>query len=316
MREQRERTRAREILAKRWGSTDRILGGHRFLHYRIREDQFFLEAMQEAFAYQFLGDPAFAELCRAQEVFPRDLRTLDGAWRIPSFPTQVSALDNRTRRRVGLCLRQIFGDLGLCSGRHTNSIWIGGPFPMYAQRGIESTSKSSQSHQFEAPDRGCLDKILEIGPRGAPLRLITDDAPRLLESLSPYALELKMLSPNSQLIHWTELPCTQPLEGRPEGPTLSTGDVGSAAAPFPLRSIHLRGLAGHPVPLAACPAGNFHLSRAGRIVSHPDGSHSFVSPIPRRGAPLRMSMPSRWIWQNGCECGRSSPWTGNNLQYE
>jgi hypothetical protein len=261
---------------RRWGSVDRLLGGRRFLHYRKPEETFFLEAMQESFAYQFLHDPTVEQLCEQHGFFPHQLKRPEDLHRLP-LQSDSGAFDPRTRRRLVLAAVRTFGNLGLANRRHTHHLWLGDGWDPLTRQALESVTRSGESLDV---DRASLPGTLER-LAGSSVRLICSS----LEGLS-----LTGLGPNSLAI---------------------TTDLTSGSVGVPVRRF-LRP-SSHPVWLGQCPHGGFHLSRLVRVLTDSEGGQSWLCPIGRGGLGVRVAIPAPLIWQLNCPCGRNSPFAGNQV---
>lgn len=112
----RDMTRARELYAKRKGSIDQLCAGNRPLTWRHREERRFMEALQEAAAWQFLKKP------EAFTVHPARLE-------LSQLPLNVeipNAKDARRTARLGMAvLRQ--------SGHRRRTYRIAGEAPAWLE---------------------------------------------------------------------------------------------------------------------------------------------------------------------------------------
>ncbi len=147
--ERRLLRRARRVLARHRGATDRLLAQRSAFSAGRRQDGFFLEAMQENFAHHFLGCPLYRARCLQVGVVPGDLRTVADLPRIPYLfvtvfkrntlitgdPAKVRLsltssgtrgersaihLDARSLRRIRRIVHNIYRDLKMTSREVTN----------------------------------------------------------------------------------------------------------------------------------------------------------------------------------------------------
>ena len=145
----RQRALADKIWRKYRGSTDRLIGHKRGLHVREREERAFLRAMQEAFAFHYLGSEALQRLCHERDFFPWDLRRSEQLPEIPYFfvtalkyhevrsvsldqivltlrssgtsgQTSAIYLDRTSLRRIKSIVRHIYDDLNMVNKVGTN----------------------------------------------------------------------------------------------------------------------------------------------------------------------------------------------------
>lgn len=75
--------RAARVLARNRGATDCLIAQRAAYSAGIRQDRFFLRAMNESFAWHFLGCPQYRERCLQVGVTPGDIRTIEDLPRIP-----------------------------------------------------------------------------------------------------------------------------------------------------------------------------------------------------------------------------------------
>ncbi len=147
--ERRLLRRARRVLARHRGATDRMLAQRSAFAAGRRQDGFFLEAMQENFAHHFLGCPLYRARCLQVGVVPGDIREVEDLPRIPYVfvtvfkrqtlvtgdPAKVRLtltssgtggersaihLDARSLRRIRRIVHNIYRDLKMTSREVTN----------------------------------------------------------------------------------------------------------------------------------------------------------------------------------------------------
>ncbi len=147
--EKRALRRAQSVWRKERGATDSLIGGRRGLEIGRKDENLFLRAMREAFAWHFLGSEDFRRLCFAEQFFPWHLRRGTDLPRIPSFfvtvlkthrvcsvkddeivltlrssgtagQTSAIELDRTSLRRIARIVRHIYQDLGMVDQRKTN----------------------------------------------------------------------------------------------------------------------------------------------------------------------------------------------------
>lgn len=75
--------RAARVLARNRGATDTLIAQREAFAAGIRQDRFFLRAMNESFAWHFLGCELYRERCLQVGVTPGDIRTIEDLPRIP-----------------------------------------------------------------------------------------------------------------------------------------------------------------------------------------------------------------------------------------
>lgn len=144
-----QRKKAKSVWRRHRGSTDALIGHKRGLHRSGRQDRAFLRAMQEAFAYHYLGSKDFQRLCRDQQFYPWDLKSYEQIPQIPYFfvtalkyhavksvpddqivltlkssgttgQTSAIYLDRTSLRRIKRIVRHIYLDLNMTNQLKTN----------------------------------------------------------------------------------------------------------------------------------------------------------------------------------------------------
>ncbi len=141
--------RARRVLARNRGATDRLIAQRAAYAAGPRQDGFFLEAMNENFAHHFLGCPLYRARCLQVGILPGDIRRVEDLPRIPHLfvtvfkrntlltgsPEKIRLtltssgtggersaihLDARSLRRIRRIVHNIYRDLKMTSREVTN----------------------------------------------------------------------------------------------------------------------------------------------------------------------------------------------------
>lgn len=145
--------RARRVLEKNRGATDRLIAQRAAFSASERQDRFFLRAMNEAFAHHFLGCEQYRERCLQVGVTPGDIRTVADLPRIPYLfvtvfkrntlitgdPSKVKLtltssgtggersaihLDARSLRRIRRIVHNVYRALKMTGRHHTNYLCL------------------------------------------------------------------------------------------------------------------------------------------------------------------------------------------------
>lgn len=140
---------AQKVWSKYRGATDSLVGYKRGLQVRPPQERAFLRAMQEAFAFHFMGSEMFQRLCRDRQFFPWNLKHPEQIPEIPYFfvtalkyhevrsvdleqivltlrssgtsgQTSAIYLDRTSLRRIKRLVRHIYMDLGMVNEVKTN----------------------------------------------------------------------------------------------------------------------------------------------------------------------------------------------------
>lgn len=141
--------RAEAVWRKYRGATDSLIGQKRGLNVTGRQDRAFLSAMQEAFAFHYLGNDMLQRMCRERDFFPWNLRRQEQIPDIPYFfvtalkyhevksvpeeeivltlrssgttgQTSAIYLDRTSLRRIKRIVRHIYLDLDMVTKVKTN----------------------------------------------------------------------------------------------------------------------------------------------------------------------------------------------------
>lgn len=75
--------RARRVFAKNFGATDRLIAQRSAFAVGMRQNSFFLRAMQENFAKHFLGCELYRNHCLKHGFEPKDIKSYEDIWKIP-----------------------------------------------------------------------------------------------------------------------------------------------------------------------------------------------------------------------------------------
>lgn len=142
-------SRAEAVWRRYRGATDALVGLKRGLTVTSRQDRAFLRAMQEAFAFHYMGNDMLQRLCEERRFFPWDLRRQEQIPEIPYFfvtalkyhevrsvpeeeivltlrssgttgQTSAIYLDRTSLRRIKRIVRHIYLDLDMVSKVRTN----------------------------------------------------------------------------------------------------------------------------------------------------------------------------------------------------
>ena len=326
------RRRALRSLSHHRGATDRLLAQRNAFYHGSRQDRFFCEAMLESFAFHFLHNRAFSELCQRENIVPGDLSAYQDLSRLPALPEQQEEeswlsvkpqqvkleltsgsptfLDARSLRRTRLLAQHIGRGVGLASREKCNYLFLN-------ERAARSNEERLQEELIVSLSK--RQRVRYVSPSQSArlpsvwLNLVNEGSSlRLIGSLSAWQLALPSLQAASSQAPAGANSLALVNADFPQACAFTATQQLISAA-LRLNPAQVRAFTWTPrqmLPLFTCACGRLHLptyARAFQLAQETEPQVRFLSPHPAASAALSLTLPGT-LTGEPCPCGLPTPY--------